>query len=89
MTSILVVSLSELTAIDILSHEVLLKVENQKLSAVGKFSEGVALYYVDDEDEEMETVLRLKRSNELKHLLYLTLHKVVETFKVETEPMNP
>lgn len=55
-------SLSELTVIDILSKDVTLRIENSRLSAVGKFSEGVALYYMDD-DEEEETILQLKRNN--------------------------
>ena len=69
--------------IDILSKEVVLNIKNELMSAVGKFTEGVVLYYIDEEEEEIEVILRLKRNGELKHLLYLSLQKMIETFRIE------
>lgn len=53
---------------------------SEALSATAKFIEGVVLYYLNNEDEE-EVVFRLQRDNDMKHLLYLTLQKLIDTYK--------
>lgn len=76
----LVIGLHELIQINISSREVILNVPSGLLLATAKFIEGVVLYYLNDEDED-EVVFRLQRDNDMKHLLYLTLQKLIDTYK--------